>query len=142
MSTIIDLGKLRFLWRGQYSAGSSYELNDVVLYGGNSYVYINTQATSGNLPDNATYWSLMSNGLTLRGAWDSATTYVPGDIINVSGIQYKCIQKSTSHEPPHATYWEVFIEGFIIFQILWKSRCHILVTFLSHLKKLRSTLRF
>ena len=28
------------------------------------------------------------------------------------------------------------------FQILWKSRCHILVTFPSHLKKLRSKLRF
>ena len=27
------------------------------------------------------------------------------------------------------------------FQILWKSRCHILVTFPSHLKKLRSKLR-
>ena len=26
----------------------------------------------------------------------------------------------------------------IFFQILWKSRCHILVTFPSHLKKLRS----
>ena len=32
--------------------------------------------------------------------------------------------------------WNVF------FQILWKSRCHILVTFPSHLKKLRSILRF
>ena len=28
------------------------------------------------------------------------------------------------------------------FQILWKSRCHILVTFPSHLKKLRSILIF
>ena len=30
----------------------------------------------------------------------------------------------------------------IFFQILWKSRCHILVTFLSHLKKICSILRF
>ena len=28
------------------------------------------------------------------------------------------------------------------FQILWKSRCHIWITFPSHLKKLHSTLRF
>ena len=30
----------------------------------------------------------------------------------------------------------------IFFQILWKSRCDILVTFPSHLKKLHSILRF
>ena len=29
-----------------------------------------------------------------------------------------------------------------LFQILWKSRCNILVSFPSHLKKLRSILRF
>ena len=36
------------------------------------------------------------------------------------------------------------VKGIILsfFQILWKSRCHILVTFPSHLKKLRSKLRF
>ena len=112
MSTIIDLGKLRFLWRGAYSAGSSYELNDVVAYGGNSYVYINTLATSGNLPDNATYWSQMSDGLALKGDWDAGTTYTPGDLVNVSGIVYKNKQTSTGNEPPNATYWEVFLEGF------------------------------
>ena len=31
---------------------------------------------------------------------------------------------------------------YTFFQILWKSRCHIFVTFPSHLKKLRSILRF
>ena len=32
--------------------------------------------------------------------------------------------------------------AFLFFQILWKSRCNILVSFPSHLKKLRSILRF
>ena len=35
-----------------------------------------------------------------------------------------------------------FFWNNIFFKILWKSRCHILVTFPVHLKKLRSKLRF
>ena len=50
MSTIIDLGKLRFLFRGVYSAATNYELNDVVTYGGNAYVYINRIAGAGTVP--------------------------------------------------------------------------------------------
>ena len=34
MSTIIDLGKIRFQFRGDYSAAEAYEYNDVVKYGG------------------------------------------------------------------------------------------------------------
>ena len=41
MPTIIDLGKLRFQFKGTYSAGTQYELNDVVKYGANLYVYTN-----------------------------------------------------------------------------------------------------
>ena len=112
MSTVIDLGKLRFLFRGDYANGTSYELNDVVTYGGNSYAYINVTTASGNNPDNTTYWSLMSRGLTLRGNWDSATQYVAGDLVKLNGIVYKCKATTTNNEPPNATYWEDWVEGF------------------------------
>ena len=112
MSTVIDLGKLRFLFRGDYANSTSYELNDVVTYGGNSYTYINQIAGAGTNPDNTSHWSLMSRGLTLRGEWDSATQYVPGDIINVSGVLYKCTATTTNNEPPNASYWEDFVVGF------------------------------
>ena len=38
-------------------------------------------------------------------------------------------------------FWVVEICINVLFQILWKSRCYILVTFPSYLKKLRSILR-
>ena len=40
MSTIMDLGKLRFYWAGDYDAATVYESNDIVRYGGNIYVWI------------------------------------------------------------------------------------------------------
>ena len=44
MSTIINLGKIRFQFRGDYSASQQYEYNDVVRFGGDVYVYINSTA--------------------------------------------------------------------------------------------------
>ena len=41
MATIIDLGKLRFHFAGTYDAATEYEMNDIVKYGGNVYVYAN-----------------------------------------------------------------------------------------------------
>ena len=39
MSTIINLGKIRFQFRGDYSTTESYEYNDVVRFGGDVYLY-------------------------------------------------------------------------------------------------------
>ena len=112
MSTVIDLGKLRFLFRGDYNNGTSYELNDVVTYGGNSYTYINVTAGAGTNPDSTSHWSLMTRGITLRGDWDAATQYVAGDIAKLNGIHYKCKATTTNNIPPNSTYWEEFIQGF------------------------------
>jgi uncharacterized membrane protein YadS len=56
MATIIDLGKIRFDFKGVYAGGTTYEVNDVVKYGGNLYVYTYGIATSGNVPTNMSYW--------------------------------------------------------------------------------------
>ncbi len=113
MSTILDLGKLRFLFRGVYANGTAYETNDVVTYGGNTYVYISNTAASGNVPTNATYWSKMVDGLSAQtGSYNAATTYQANDLVKVSGIVYRALQTTTGNVPPNATYWEVFVEGF------------------------------
>ena len=51
-------------WRGAYSAGTAYVVNDAVSYNNSSYICILN--STGNLPTNATYWSLMA----LAGAGD------------------------------------------------------------------------
>lgn len=51
-------------WLGAYSAGTAYVVNDVVSYNNSSYICILN--STGNLPTNATYWSLMA----LAGAGD------------------------------------------------------------------------
>lgn len=111
MSTLIDLGKLRFQFRGSYSAATQYEYNDVVIFGGNAYCFINAAATIGQDPTNTTYWAQMLSGLNARGIYNNATAYQANDLVILGANTYRCIAPSTGNTPPNATYWEVLIEG-------------------------------
>lgn len=63
MAELIDLGKIRFYFRGSFSSGTTYERNDVVKYNGSSYVYKNATSSAGNTPTNTTYWSKLADGV-------------------------------------------------------------------------------
>ena len=55
----INLGAIKFNWKGAYNNGTSYAVDDVVSSGGSSYVCI--QAHSNQAVGNATaYWNIMS----------------------------------------------------------------------------------
>jgi hypothetical protein len=54
----IDLGSIKFNWKGSYSGATAYVVDDVVESSGSSYICI--LATTGNAPPNATYWEQMS----------------------------------------------------------------------------------
>lgn len=121
----IDLGKVKFNWRGAYDGSASYKKDDVVEYGGSSYVCI--QDTNANNPSDAAYWELMAQGgnpssimttqgdLLIRGA--SGLERFPvsgnaGDVLKVNSTQDgyefgqggKLIQVYNSE--PHVGSWE------------------------------------
>lgn len=62
MAQLIDLGKIRFDWKGAYNSGTTYELNDVVRYSSNAYIYINTASAAGNAPTDTSRWALLVEG--------------------------------------------------------------------------------
>jgi len=111
MAQIIDLGKLRFVFKGTYSGSTTYELNDVVRYGGNLYVYKYTLETSANLPTNATYWDLMMEGISFKGTYNNSTAYKIGDLVTEGGKGFICILDSTGNRPPNGTYWTTIVDG-------------------------------
>ena len=114
MTQSIDLGRLRFYFRGAYAAGTTYEINDVVTYGGSSYVYIYATNASGNLPTSTTYWNKIAEGLDHRGAWATATSYFPNDLVIRGGQVYLCLLANTSGTfatDLAASKWELFAGG-------------------------------
>ena len=111
MTQLIDLGKLRFYWADSFNSSVEYELNDVVKYGGNVYVYTNALATTGNLPTNTIYWKSMVEGINFLGTFSTGTAYKPGDAVTHGANLYLCENPATGFTPPNATYWSLIAAG-------------------------------
>jgi len=112
MTTVVDLGKLRFYWAGDYNASTQYEINDVVRYGGNVYVYINIVADIGNVPIDTTYWALMIEGINFVGVWNSSTQYFIGDAVAYGSTVYVSLSDNINKQPDlFPLVWSQFVEG-------------------------------
>jgi hypothetical protein len=111
MATILDLGKLRFHFAGDWNVATTYEVNDIVKYGGNVYVYSNVVRTAANLPTDPAYWVLMVEGFKFRETWDNTISYRVGDGVAHGGVVYIAVADSQGQTPPNAAYWSQFADG-------------------------------
>src|SRR6056300_390233 len=86
---IVNLGSIKFNWKGAYAGGTAYAVDDVVSYNGSSYVC--TAASTGNLPTDTNFWDQMSSaGTNGSDGTDLTTTLTTqGDIVyrDGSGLQ-------------------------------------------------------
>ena len=78
----IDLGKLKFNWKGDWASTSAYEADDVIIYKGTTYVVtaIVAQANTTIPPFSGAY-EKMAQGLNFTGAYNSSTAYYKGDVV-------------------------------------------------------------
>ena len=85
----VNLGSIKFKWKGTYSGATAYTIDDVVEYNGSSYICVSN--STGNLPTNATYFEQMSSaGTNGTDGTDLGTTLTTqGDIVyrDGSGLQ-------------------------------------------------------
>ena len=85
----INLGAIKFNWKGAYNNSTAYVVDDVVSSGGSSYVCI--LASQGNAVSNGTYWNQMSAAGTngTNGTDVGTTITTQGDILyrDGSGLQ-------------------------------------------------------
>jgi hypothetical protein len=81
----VNLGSIKFKWKGTYSGATAYTIDDVVEYNGSSYICI--LASTGNLPTNATYFEQMSSAGTngTNGTDLTTTLTTQGDLVYRDG---------------------------------------------------------
>lgn len=111
MTQLIDLGKIRFFFAGLWTDSATYELNDVVKFGGNVYVYTYALSSEGHLPTDENYWSLMIEGIRFVGSYNSQTEYRVGDGVAHGGKVYISIKTGSGFTPPNTVYWSQFADG-------------------------------
>ena len=93
----INLGAIKFNWKGAYNSSTTYAVDDVVSSGGNSYVCI--QAHSNQAVGDATaYWNIMSSAGTngTDGTNVATTITTQGDILYRDGSGLARLPAGTS----------------------------------------------
>ena len=97
------LGRLKFKWRGDWTTSTGYIIDDIVKYGGNSYVCIANHTSPNNenifYTSPATYtsnWQLHGESFYFKGAYADATWYKLNDLVTYGGKQYRVTTAHTS----------------------------------------------
>jgi hypothetical protein len=98
MTTDFKIAKIRYTWKGNWANSYEYVKDDIVAYGGKTYVCFSTHTSAATFaPDlAASTWVLMLDGYTWRSTWSISTLYNPGDIVRYNGIVYRCLTVHTS----------------------------------------------
>ena len=114
------LGRIRFVWKGAWYTGALYSVDDVVRYGGRTYICIVNHTSAAEFQNDLTAanWALMSDGQEWKGDWGVNTTYKPNDVVKYGGYIYICNTGHTSNVDVNVglegdlSKWDLFIEGF------------------------------
>jgi len=96
-----QLGRLKFKWRGDWATSTAYVVDDLVKYGGNTYVVTvnhTSAATSENFYTDlaASKYSLHSESLFFKGDYAASTHYKLNDTVKYGARQYRCTTQHTS----------------------------------------------
>ena len=89
------LGRLKFKWRGDWAVSTAYLIDDIVKYGGNTYVVTANHTSQSSIANfytdlSAGKYSLHSESLFFKGAWESSTFYRLNDLVKNGAFQYRC----------------------------------------------------
>ena len=95
------LGRIKFKWRGDWSTSTGFLLDDVVKYGGNTYVCIVNHTSQSTSPGfytdlSAARWSLQAESLFFKGTYAASTHYKLNDVVKYGARQFRCTTQHTS----------------------------------------------
>lgn len=141
MPNIINLGKVKFEFKGEYSNTTAYSIDDIVVYDNTKFIYKNSTSASGNHPlivddtwryssfannyntdsaklkINTTYWDYFESEIQFGdyvGAWSNSTVYYAGQVVTGStGAAYYATRRHSGDDPVMNLRgaWKVYIEG-------------------------------
>jgi hypothetical protein len=116
------LGRLRFVWKGTWAGTTSYVKDDVIKYGGTSYVCKAAHISNSdfNIDFTASRWEIMVSGQKWEtNPWATSTTYKLNDLVKYGGNVYICTANHVSdsdatggfYVDDTANKWDLFVSG-------------------------------
>jgi hypothetical protein len=92
------LGRIKFVYQGNWAPSTGYVVDDVVSVGGKTYICTVTNTSSSLFATDlaSSYWNLMADGTSWKGSWANSTYYQLGDQVQYGGLVYVCTTAHTS----------------------------------------------
>ena len=94
------LGRVKFNWTGDWAVNKSYLIDDIVKFGGNTYVAVtnhtSTASTSNFYSNDLSNWNVHIEGLEQKGQWASGVYYRINDIVKFGNVVYRVTTAHTS----------------------------------------------
>ncbi len=112
------LGRIRFVWKDDWTTGTTYYKDDIVAYGGRTYLCVVGHTAAADfytdLDNIPTKWNQFSDGQSWKGNWTATTLYKENDIVKYGGYVYICNDGHTSSSTLEANQsdWDLFAESF------------------------------
>ena len=104
-----------FQYENKWDPLVTYQPGDIVQYGGNQYIAIDTSTTIIPTQD-VNKWDIFTEGFAFIGDWNEDSSnqhYKIGEVVRLGGFTYICAQDhETGQQPPNADYWKLVNEGF------------------------------
>jgi hypothetical protein len=112
------LGRIKFVWKNNWVTGQTYYKDDIVAYGGRTYLCVVGHTAAGDfytdLDNVPTKWNQFSDGQAWKGDWTGTTLYKENDIVKYGGYVYICNNGHTSSATLEVNQddWDLFAESF------------------------------
>ena len=118
------ISRIRYTWRNAWATTTAYNRDDVIRYGGATWI-CQRQHTASTFAADQTYlanpgdsaptpaWLKMTDGYAWRGGWATSTLYNSGDIALYGGVIYLCVTSHTSVSTFDANIldWAVYLSA-------------------------------
>ncbi len=116
------LGRLKLVWKGTWTAATTYVKDDIVRNGGKTYICVNGHNSSAtfftDLTNPITRWNQLSDGSEWKGPWAVGIDYKLNDVVKYGGLLYLC---NEGHQSAGTTLqgleldqskWDLYAEGY------------------------------
>ena len=118
------ISRIRYTWRNSWSTTTVYNRDDVIRYGGSTWI-CQRQHTAGAFAADQIYlanqndtaptptWLKMTDGYAWRGAWVTPNLYNPGDLALYGGVIYLCVSSHQAQSTFDANIanWAVYLSA-------------------------------
>jgi len=113
------LGRLKFVWKGEWTTTTTYVKDDIVEYNGQGWVCEVPHISAGFPADrDSGKWTKMSEGFSWKGAWNSGTAYQKNAVVSYLSSAWISVSDNNTNNPPLVlpatvnSNWQLYVAGY------------------------------